>query len=331
MAANRRFTSQFSLSQERQPVELMSVFTQEAIGTQASLVDQGVTYTAKRFTPVGDSITIALINTGTPSQALTIDVSGDAISVDLALDAGVKALLAVQDLTYTADLAGTAGNGITIQYVGDGVAGAETVDVTLLAIVVHMDPTAVTGSTATQIKAAVDASVAASALISVAITGTAGNVQAVAAATPLATGAQPLITTTAAQLITALNLDVDASALITASGAGASPLTALAATPLAGGVETEMSQIASKAGMTLVQLAVGVYEIELDNSYAALMSPVIKLQRATAVDLTPQMVSADTQNNSVIFRMLAGATPTNLADADVLIIGLTMRNSANVS
>lgn len=103
-------------------------------------------------------------------------------------DSGVAASLVVQDLTYTADVRGTAGNSITIQYIGDGTAGAETVDVTVNAIVVHMDPTAVTGSTATQIKTAVDASVPASALISVAVTGVGENVQAVAASTPLAGG-----------------------------------------------------------------------------------------------------------------------------------------------
>ena len=41
----------------------------------------------------------------------------------------VAATLIVQDLTYTAVTAGTAGNSITIAYVDDGTAGAETVSV----------------------------------------------------------------------------------------------------------------------------------------------------------------------------------------------------------
>ncbi len=122
------------------------------------------------------------------------DVSAPGVKT---FDSGVASSLVVQDLTYTADVRGTAGDGITIQYVGDGVAGAETVDVTTLAIVVHMDPTAVIGSTATQIKTAVDASVAASALISVAVSGTGSNVQAVAAATPLAGGVASEVDVTA--------------------------------------------------------------------------------------------------------------------------------------
>lgn len=112
-------------------------------------------------------------------------------------DSGVAALLAVQDLTYTADLRGTAGNSITIEYTAGGTAGAEVVTVVGSAISVSIDVTAVTGSTATQVKAAVDASVAASALISVAITGVGATVQAAAAATPLATGVASEVNTTA--------------------------------------------------------------------------------------------------------------------------------------
>lgn len=103
-------------------------------------------------------------------------------------DSGVAASLIVQDLTYTADLRGTAGNSITIAYTSGGTAGAEVVTVVASAISVQIDVTAITGSSATQVKAAVDASVAASALISVAVTGSGATVQAAAAATPLAGG-----------------------------------------------------------------------------------------------------------------------------------------------
>jgi len=103
-------------------------------------------------------------------------------------DSGVAASLIVQDLTYTADLRGTAGNSITIAYTAGGTAGAEVVTVVGSAISVSIDVTPVTGSTADQVKTAVDASVAASALISVAVSGTGATVQAAAAATPLAGG-----------------------------------------------------------------------------------------------------------------------------------------------
>ncbi len=103
-------------------------------------------------------------------------------------DSGVAASLIVQDLTYLADLRGTAGNLITIAYTAGGTAGAEVVTVVGSAISVSIDVTAITGSSATQVKAAVDASVPASALISVSITGSGATVQAAAAATPLAGG-----------------------------------------------------------------------------------------------------------------------------------------------
>jgi hypothetical protein len=91
----------------------------------------------------------------------------------------------IQDLTYTAKAAGVGGSEITIEYVGDGTAGAETVDVTGSAIVVHMDPTAVTGSTADDILAAIEADAEADALVSVAVSGTGSDVQAVQAETAL--------------------------------------------------------------------------------------------------------------------------------------------------
>lgn len=109
-------------------------------------------------------------------------------------DSGVAGSLVVQDLTYTADLRGTAGNSITIAYTAGGTAGAEVVTVVGSAISVQIE-TAV--STATQVKAAVDGSAAASALISVAITGTGSNAQVVAAATPLAGGVASEVNDTA--------------------------------------------------------------------------------------------------------------------------------------
>ena len=100
--------------------------------------------------------------------------------------AAVKALLAVQDITYTAVRAGVPGNSITIQYADTATAGAETVAVSGNAILVGIEDGV---STATQVKAAIDASAAALLLVTAAITGTAGDAQVVASATPLAGGA----------------------------------------------------------------------------------------------------------------------------------------------
>lgn len=88
--------------------------------------------------------------------------------------AAVKASLLNQDLTYTAVKGGELGNEITIEYVDDGSAGSETVEVNGTAIIVHIEANA---STADQIKAAIDASTDASELVTVEVTGTGSNAQ----------------------------------------------------------------------------------------------------------------------------------------------------------
>ncbi len=465
--ANRRYTSQFSYSQETQPVKLMSVFTQESTGAKATLTDQDVTYLANLYGEAGNDITVELIDAQVELQPLVISVDQKAISVILENDAGDNAVLVNQGITYLADDAGDAGNDITIELT-DPAAPGEALDIVVT-------DEAISVSLATSAGVAATSSLATTApitLTSVAtgsarntttfhtvvnapagnpgatilfdftgtaaaiictitpndgtfnaltpVTVTSANLRElittglVTAKTPTITDASSLrilqtatggntavmaaggegdnltatfsggitagaITTTATILVAALNLDMDASALIDASGSGSAALTVLSPTPLAGGgdnigvltdadalvaalnlntavtalisasgsgsaplaelsptnledgEDTGFSQIDSFAGMTLVQLDDGLYEIQLENTYAALMAPSIKLQRATAVDLFPQMASSDPLANSITFRMLAGATPTNLTDADVLIIGLTMRNSANSS
>ncbi len=91
----------------------------------------------------------------------------------------------IQDLTYTSDASLYISNFITIAYTGGGTAGAEVVTVTGSAISVQIQSGV---STATQIKTAVDASVPASALISVAISGSGAAAQVTAAAVNLAGG-----------------------------------------------------------------------------------------------------------------------------------------------
>jgi hypothetical protein len=103
----------------------------------------------------------------------------------LGVTPAVKAFLVVQALTYTADAYGESGNLISIAYTGGGTAGSEVVTVVGNAISVQIQSGT---STATQIKTAVDASVAASALISVAISGSGAATQVTASALFLATG-----------------------------------------------------------------------------------------------------------------------------------------------
>lgn len=99
----------------------------------------------------------------------------------------------INGILYTATAnQGAGGNSITVQLVdgtGDTPAvtnGTETVFVTAKAIVVHIDPTASTGSTETNVRIAVNASTAAAALVTA--TGTSATVASVTAATPLQNG-----------------------------------------------------------------------------------------------------------------------------------------------
>jgi len=100
--------------------------------------------------------------------------------------AAVKALLLVQDITYTAVKGGSQGNLISIQYANTATAGAETVLVTGNAILVGIQSGV---STATQVSAAIGASAAALLLVTRVITGVGATAQVTAAAAFLATGA----------------------------------------------------------------------------------------------------------------------------------------------
>lgn len=96
-----------------------------------------------------------------------------------------KASVIIQDLTYTADTAGVAGNNITITYTTGGTAGAEVVTVSGSNISVKIQSGV---STATQVKTAVDASGPAAALVDITISGTAGTAQVAQAVTFLTDG-----------------------------------------------------------------------------------------------------------------------------------------------
>lgn len=83
MANKRRYTNQFMNSFERQPVMLMGTASQTgSVGAFATLVSNGITYTADRMGSAGNSITIALIAGGTAGSEV-VSVVGKAISVQI--------------------------------------------------------------------------------------------------------------------------------------------------------------------------------------------------------------------------------------------------------
>ncbi len=222
--ANRRFTSQFSYSFERQPVRIMGSIEQTDAGAFASRVINGITYTAVTM--------------------------------------------------------GAAGNSITIALVAGGTAGAEVVTVVGTAISISFDATAMTGSTRDQIVAAIAASAPAAALVA----GVAAS--------------------------------------------GSTVATASSALALQNGDDTDFAQI-GLISASVSQIGTGLYQIDLQDSYADLLSASIMLQRASgAVDLVAQLADVSvTDDQKITFRMNTGATPTNMANDDILYINLDLRNS----
>lgn len=103
------------------------------------------------------------------------------------------ASLLEQDLTYTSTLSGGAGNGVNIEYVYNAGFSSATPNINVISST-HVQvrwnngPTIVNNPTATQLKAAWDAIPAATAIATVAITGTASNRQYITGSNLLANG-----------------------------------------------------------------------------------------------------------------------------------------------
>lgn len=135
------------------------------------------------------------------------------------------------------------------------------------------------------------------------------------------------------QVRTALNASAAAAALVTTTGTSASAVVAASALPLLSGADTVFTTSNSgtiQTPMTITQTGTGIFKIALADSYNTLLGISIMIQKASATDVQPQIISSDvTTAQSVTFRILAGATPTNLASGDKLFIELSLRNSAS--
>lgn len=135
---------------------------------------------------------------------------------------------------------------------------------------------------------------------------------------------------TRTQVKTALDSSVPAAALIGVSvTSGATAVSsALAATALAGGSDGT-SSFAMNGVATVVLTGVGEYTFTLSDKYSALESVDFTLLAATAVDLVPQVKSVDvTSAKTIVVRLLAAATPTDVSAAAVLYMALRLRNSS---
>jgi hypothetical protein len=203
----------------------------------ATLVNQSLTYTSVTADKEdGNDVTIEYEDPGVSGASLAVANVAEVITVTLATLADTYASKVIQDLTYTAAAAQLGhGNTISIEYTGDGTAGAETFTVTDHHVEVHMDDTPVTGSSATQIRTAWNLSGPASALAACA--GTSANVQndtsIIFLANEVVGGA---ITSTGNDVKAIVNADSPGAAdYVLVSGTNAGVVAAFGPTNLAGG------------------------------------------------------------------------------------------------
>lgn len=142
---------------------------------------------SKVFILIADNLQIASDLLAEASEFFTVLISND--FTDAEID-GIKASLVKSNLTFTSKVVGAAGDNISVAFITGGTAGAEVVSVVANAISVSMESTV---STANQLKAALDGSPAAAALISTAVaSGQGATAQAAFALAHLASGADAL-------------------------------------------------------------------------------------------------------------------------------------------
>lgn len=136
-------------------------------------------------------------------------------------------------------------------------------------------------------------------------------------------------TSTRTQVLTAVQASAAASALVgIAVSSGGTAATALAATPLASGVSTVFTSDAKS--LTIQQIGTGIYEIDLPDPYAALLAFDAAILSASAANLISQIQSVAVSaagGQKIVFRIQAGATPTNLASAQGVYVRMVLRNS----
>lgn len=136
--------------------------------------------------------------------------------------------------------------------------------------------------------------------------------------------------TTQTQLKTALDGSAAAAALIdTSVASGATPVDAAAAVFLAGGVDGVSSS--TIRGATAERTGVGEYTVTLDAKFNALMCCHLQVEAATPIDLVPQILSTDVSGaKTIVFSLLAGATPTEVAAPLTIHFNAFLRNSSVV-
>lgn len=271
-------------------------------------------YTNLHLTAASGTVTF-----GTPDNLTK--ASGTVTVTDYALLHKQKALVVVQDLTYTAVAFGTGGNSITVQYVSDISGNFAVVEVpTANTILVHMDETAVTGTTANTIKAAVNADTQALALVLV--SGASANVQAAQAVTPLADGQNASTVTVNGVVLTESTEWTAGTDNDTSAASLASAITTATATTLctAAAVATNVCTItANTAGVG-------------GNSIALATSDAVKLLKSAAALAGGKVASTITVAGTTFTKVASAPGPTDfvaIANLTTLIQALASVNATD--
>jgi hypothetical protein len=187
--AHPMILSAFGAVDQTNPLEIVYSFAR-ASSKSFRMLEEGTHFSRLAVGCVMDSLTFTLPGDGKAMMKMEgfcqdLFCSGESTLAQALTGSAVAASKVIQDLTYTADATGSNGNLISIAYTAGATAGAEVVTVTGNAVSVQIE----TGvSTATQVKAAVDASGPAAALVNVTISGVGGNAQVTVAATFLTGG-----------------------------------------------------------------------------------------------------------------------------------------------
>lgn len=81
-------------------------------------------------------------------------------------------------------------------------------------------------------------------------------------------------------------------------------------------------------GASVAKTGTGAYTITLEDAYPALLSCNLTVMAATAVDLVPQIVSADVVSaKTIVFKLLTGATATDPSAACKVQVMIVLKNS----
>lgn len=293
---------------------------------KAYLYLQDLLFQAKSAGSGGDAITIAYTNfTAAVAATKTIQnliyeavaagAAGNSITIEYEnFTPAVKSTLTVDDIRYDAQTGGVDGDNITIEYVDDATAGAESVNVTGLAVTIHIEDGV---STANQIITAVEASAPAMALIEPNLVGTGTDAQSAPfGPTNLAGGAdaiglagQEVVTvvgnaikvkfesgvSTAAQLKTALDNSVAASALVRATGTG-SPTTVQTAPVSATNLEDGADAI-GLAGSELVTVVGNAISVRIQSGVSTATQVKVAIDASGAASALVDVSIIGTSSN----------------------------------